>query len=219
MRDIFKLKRWLRNTKQIFFDTMSWLGIFWLVVEMFSYGTNGQTDILFKSIGIFGLVFLLLLLLSLYKNRPKMSFRYKLRGKDNFLEVRVGDAFKNDGALIVPVNDYFDMDLGGNVFKASSIQNQVIQKYYLGKVDHLNIDIQAKIELGTKYDIGKTIELEQGNKRFYLVVNSLRSENNRVSSSPDDFIQALNGLWEYIALESQQEFVFNITSHKHSAWS
>ncbi len=181
---------------------MTWIGIFWLFVEIFSYSTNGGSDSIFKNIYLFGVVFVLLCIASLIKNMPRTSFKYNLRNKDNYIEVKVGDAFKNSGALVVPVNDKFDMSLGGNVGRANSIQNQVIQKFYSGKVDHINIDISAKVKIGQKHEIGKTIEVEQNGKKFYLLVNSIKRENDRVRSEIDDFIQALNGLWQYIALDS-----------------
>jgi len=199
---INELKRWLRRWKNILVDIFSWIGIFWLFVEMFSYSTDGATDSFFKNVGLFLSVFVLVFIGSLIKNKPKTSFKYCLRNKDSYIEIKVGNAFDNDGALIVPVNNQFDMSLDGNVMKASSIQNQVIQKYYAGKIEHINIDISSKVDIGQKYETGKTIEIEQSNKKFYLVVNSIKQNNNRVKSGIDDFIQTLNGLWQYVALES-----------------
>lgn len=202
MKISLRVKRWWRNRKSIFIDIVSWVGIFWLFVEMFSYSTNERTDSIFKDVYLFSGVFVLVCILSLVKNRPRTSFKYNLRNKDSYIEVKVGDAFNNSGALVVPVNDEFDMSLGGNVGKANSIQNQVIQKFYANKVDHLNTDISAKVTIGQKHEIGKTIEVEQNGKKFYLVVNSVKKDNNRVRSEIDDFIQALNGLWQYVALDS-----------------
>lgn len=202
MKISLRIKRWWRNLKNIFIDIVSWVGIFWLFVEMFSYSTNESTDSIFKNVYLFSGVFVLVCILSLVKNRPRTSFKYNLRNKDSYIEVKVGDAFNNSGALVVPVNDEFDMSLGGNALKANSIQNQVIQKFYANKVDHLNTDISAKVTIGQKHEIGKTIEVEQNGKKFYLVVNSVKKDNNRVRSEIDDFIQALNGLWQYVALDS-----------------
>jgi hypothetical protein len=202
MKSQSKIRRWWRKRKVIFIDLVTGTGIFWLFVEMFSYSTNGGTDTFLKNVIVFIIAFTLIFILVLIINRPKTSFKYRLRNKDCFIEIKIGDAFDNSGALIVPVNDYFDMSLDGNVVKANSMQNQVIQKYYAGKVEHINTDIANKVTLGQKYDIGKTIEIEQGNKRFYFVVNSIKQQNNRVKSEIDDFIQTLNGVWQYIALES-----------------
>lgn len=202
MKISLKIKRWQRSLKNIFIDIVSWIGIFWLFVEMFSYSTKGSTDHIFKNVYLFSTVFVFICIFSLVKNKPRTSFKYKLRDKDNYIEVKVGDAFDNRGALVVPVNDEFDMSLGGNAGKANSIQNQVIQKFYANKVNHLNTDISAKVIIGKKHEIGKTIEVEQKSKKFYLVVNSVKKDNNRVRSEIDDFVQALNGLWQYVSLDS-----------------
>lgn len=196
------IKRWQHSLKNILIDIVSWIGMFWLFVEMFSYSTDGGADSLFKNVYLFSIVFVFVCIISLIRNRPRTSFKYNLRNKDNYIEVKVGDAFNNSGALVVPVNDEFDMSLGGNVGKANSIQNQVIQKFYSGKVAHINTDISVKAEIGKKHEIGTTIEVEQSGKKFYLLVNSIKREHNRVKSEIDDFIQALNGLWQYVALDS-----------------
>lgn len=209
------LKRWCKKWKSILVDFLSFIGIFWLFVEIASYSTNGGADLYLKNITIFLIAFLLLLFSAIIKNKPKTVFGAHLRGKDNYLEIRIGDAFENVGALVIPVNNEFDMSLGGNVSKANSIQNQLIQKFYAGKTEHLETDIHSKISKGTKCDIGKTIEVEQkneacGNKKFYLVANSIKRENNRVISEIDHFIQALNGLWNYIGLQSGRDVAVSI---------
>ena len=204
------LKRWINKWRAVLVDLVSLVGIFWLFVEIASYSTAGSADIYLKNLTFFVFAFVILFISAIIKNKPKTQFGYHLRGKDNSIEVRVGDAFENKGALVVPVNDQFDMSLGGNVRKANSIQNQVIQKFYSDKVEHLNIDIAAKVSIGTKYEVGKTIEVEQGGKKFYLVVNSIKKENDRVKSEIDDFIEALNGLWSYIALDSGRDTAVTI---------
>ena len=148
---------------------------------------------------------------TLIKNKPKTTFLYQLRGKDNFIEVRVGDAFKNKGSLVIPFNDCFDVSLGGNVKKAKSLQNMLIKEYYSGREEHLATDISKKIDLSqSPYEIGKTIEVNQNQKLFYLLVNSKKKENNRVESSVDDFLLTLSKLWRYISLESARNSVVTI---------
>ncbi|OQB05859.1 MAG: hypothetical protein BWY19_00743 [bacterium ADurb.Bin212] len=203
-------KRWVNNSKSIFIDFFSGIGLFWLVIEIFSYSTDGAADKYFKSVTVFVLAALLVILFSLWKNKPKTCFGYHLRGKDSYVEVKVGDAFDNIGALVVPVNNQFDMTLGGNVVKANSIQNQLIRRFYSGKAEHILTDLSSKINIGNSYDIGKTVEVEQNGKKFYFVVNSTKNENNRVKSEIDDFISALNGLWQYIALESGRDSAVTI---------
>ncbi|CAC9989192.1 hypothetical protein [uncultured Gammaproteobacteria bacterium] len=215
---MYALKRWFRNSKSIIVDFVSYIGLFWLVVDMASYSTDGNIDSITKSIWLFVIVFLVLLAISIIKNKPKTTFAYQLRDKDNFIEVRVGDAFKNEGSLVIPFNDCFDVSLGGNVKKAKSLQNKLITEFYSEKEEHLASDIFK--ETGSTllpHEIGTTIEVEQNGKLFYLLVNSRKKQNNRVESSVDDFLLSLSKLWTYIALESGYNSVVTIplisTSH------
>jgi len=207
----YTFKRWFCNFKSIVADFVTGVGLFWLFVEMTSYSTNSSVDAYLKSVWLFSTASSILLVISLLKNRPKKSFIYKLRDKDNFIEIKVGDAFKNSGALVVPINNSFDVSLGGNVRKAKSLQSKLITDFYSGKEEHLETDIAEKIDLSqSPYDIGTTIEIEQNDKIFYLLVNSRKKENNRVESSADDFLLSLSQLWTYIALETGRNSVVTI---------
>lgn len=207
----YNLTRWLNNFKSIVTDFVTGIGLFWLFVEMASYSTSSQIDVYTKSIWLFSVVSIFILIIALVKNKPKTVFSYKLRDKDNFIEIKIGDAFKNSGTLVVPINNHFDVSLGGNVKKAKSLQNKLITEYYSGKEEHLKTDISNKIDLSqSPYDIGTTVEIEQNGKIFYLLVNSKKKENNRVESSVDDFLLSLSKLWTYIALESGRNSVVTI---------
>jgi len=196
------LSRWLSKYKSILTDLMSGIGLFWLFVEIASYSTNSQIDKYTKSVPFFIIGFVIISIIVLIKNRPKTSFSYKLRDKDNFIEVKVGDAFDNKGALIIPFNNHYDVSLGGNVKKVNSLQNKLIKMYYSDKEEHLTQDISKKISKSPPYDIGTTIEIEQNNKTFFLLVNSHKKKNNRVESTIDDFLLSLSKVWDFIALES-----------------
>lgn len=215
---MYSIKRWLYEFKSIVTDFVTGIGLFWLLVEISSYSTKGAIDVHLKSIWLFCVVFAVILFVSLLKNKPKSSFSYKLRGKDSFIELKIGDAFKNKGSLIVPINDYFDVSLGGNVKKAKSIQNKLTTEFYSGKEEHLYTDIKSKIDVtNAPFEIGTTVEIEQNNKIFYLLVNSKKNNNNRVESSIDDFLLCLSQLWPFIALESGRNSAITIplisTSH------
>ena len=127
----YNLKRY--NFKSIIADFVTGIGLFWLFVSIGSYSTNGGIDTFAKSIFLFIFASIIILTIALVKNKPKTVFSYKLRDKDNFIEIKVGDAFNNSGSLVVPINNYFDVSLGGNVKKAKSLQNKLITEFYLGK--------------------------------------------------------------------------------------
>ncbi len=113
----YNITRWLYNYKSIIADFVEGIALFWLFIEMMSHATDGKTDCTTKSVGFFIFVSIVLLIIVFVKNNPKTSFSYKLRKKDNFIEIKVGDAFRNIGSLIIPFNDCFDVSLGGMLKK------------------------------------------------------------------------------------------------------
>ena len=166
------LKRWVHNWKSILTDIVTGVGLFWLFVEITSYSTDEKIDVFIKSVPFFIMIFFVIITIALINNKPKTVFTYQLRDKDNFIEIKVGDAFKNGGSLVIPINDYFDVSLGGNVRNAKSLQNKLITDYYSGKEEHLASDISSKIDSSKTHEIGTTIEIDQKDKTFYLLVNS-----------------------------------------------
>ena len=204
------MRRWFRKSKLILSDFVTGVGLFWLVVEIASYSTNGKTDSFTKSVAIFLIAFAAIVIISTAKNKPKTTFTYRLRDKDNIVEVKVGDAFDNAGALVIPVNNCFDVCMGGNVMKASSILSKMIAEYYSQKEDHLATDINKKIDCTKTHEIGTTIEVEQKNRKFYLLASSRKKANNRVESTVDDVLLSISKLWEYIAMESGRDTAVTI---------
>ena len=94
------LKRWVYNYKSILSEIVTGVGLFWLFVEIASYSTNEQIDVFTKSVLFFIVVFIGIIVIALIINKPKTVFTYQLRNKDNFIEIKVGDAFKNYGSLV-----------------------------------------------------------------------------------------------------------------------
>lgn len=196
------IKRWIKNWKRILTDIFAAVGFIILIIEVINYFFPNFT----QPQNWFWYFVLISLTYGLFKNYPKSSFAQKIRDKDSWIEIKIGDAFLNEGALIVPVNNEFDLSLNGNVKKAKSIQNKLITDFYDSKDEHLKNDIQNKIDLNNKpFPMGQTIEIEQKNKRFYLLVNSLKGDNDRASSSFDDFLMALNGLWSFLSSDSSKD--------------
>lgn len=192
-------KRWINNWRNILKDFLSSLGLFWLLLEIINYFFSESSDFLKTATAFLSILFISFLY-SILKNRPKSSYIQKIRDKDVHIEIKIGDAFDNSGALVIPINNEFDLSLNENVKKAKSIQNKLIVDFYDSKIEHLKNDISNKIDLSkTPYPTGTTVEIEQKNKTFYFLVNSKKKKNNRVESSLDDFMMALNGIWDYLS--------------------
>lgn len=194
--------RWLKKWKLVIADAVTGLGLFWLFVEVTSYMTDGAIDSVVKKLVVALPIMVFILLIAILKNKPTTSFSRRIRKKDNFIQIKVGDAFKNKGALIVPINNHFDLTLGGNVAKANSLQNKLIKDYYGGRHEHLEADIREKVNYNNENPVGTTVEIENNGKRFYLLANSHKLENNRVRAGIDDLIVSLTSVWDFIGGES-----------------
>ncbi len=191
----------MKNWKSFITDFFAAVGFLMLMVEVAQYFFPDFTKIRdhFLSFIVISVLF------GICKNRPRNSFTGKIRDKDSWVELKIGDAFSNKGALVVPINNELDLYLGGNVKKAKSILNKLLMDYFDSKEEHLKSDLAEKLSSDSPpFPIGKAIEIEQKGKRFYLLVNSTKNENNRVSSTFDDFLMALNGLWDFLSSDASK---------------
>lgn len=196
------INRWIKSWGNIIKDTFVAVGFIMVIIEVIDYFFPNFTE----PKNWFWYFVIASLVYGLLKNYPKSSFIKKIRDKDSWIEIKICDAFSNKGAVIIPVNNNFDLSLNGNVKKAKSLQNKLINDFYDSKEEHLKNDIQQKIDLiNAPFPMGKTIEIEQKGKRFYLLVNSIKNENNRASSTFDDFLMSLNGLWDFLSYDSSRD--------------
>ena len=85
------------------------------------------------------------LLIACFLSRPKTVFGYQLRNRDVTIEIRIADAFKVPGDLVVPTNTTFDTDLEGRIPKANSIQGEFTRRYYDSEVSYLDLDIDQQL--------------------------------------------------------------------------
>ena len=69
------------------------------------------------------------------------------------LTISQGDLFAQDGIILIPVNEYFDVHVGDGVIDAGSIHGIFIRNYFDGKEHDLNALIQNYLEENcqTKY--------------------------------------------------------------------
>ena len=184
-------------------------GAFWSVIEPIPFFYDHAEPFLSTK----GLCFFLIgVLVAYYLIRPKTVFSYQLNNRDVTIEIRIADAFKVPGDLVVPTNTTFDTDLDGNIPTANSIQGEFTRRYYDSEVHHLDLDIKKALakenyvpkELPQKtcgknrqYPIGAVIQLKKAGRLFYLVANSHINDGRRAPTK----IEAREGfLGEALAL-------------------
>lgn len=172
-----------------------------------------QLSAFLKQGAVFISVCVFALLVGIIKNRPRNRFEYGLKGKDIKVSMVVGDVFKEEGALIVPINNEFDSYLNGSTIKTSSTLAQVVARFF--DKDYKAFGKRLKNELVKKtyqsqrvasgYRIGTTVCIEQGTQRFYVTANSVKTSDNKVEARDADLPEALSGLWSYLADHGAKE--------------
>jgi hypothetical protein len=140
------------------------------------------------------------------RNWPRNEFEYRVNGRDIRMRLVIGDIFKQEGSLVVPINSEFDAFLGGSVAKSNSVKAQVISRYFGGDKEilseklkkQLKRDIYKVSRVGTTYAMGTTVSVEQNDHKFYFAVNSVKTNHQRVEARKEDLVPALSGLWAYL---------------------
>lgn len=153
-------------------------------------------------------------LLALWLNRPRVRFACRLAGRDVVVEIRVGDMFAMQGALVIGSNTSFDTDTAGGLIADSSVQGQFTKRYY-SAVSHLDGDLAAALNgiapvrtSATKkgkaqvYPIGTTVHVLAQQRRAYFVAIAAMNDHGVASGTFDDLKDSLPMLWDYVATKS-----------------
>ena len=186
-------------------------GMIWTAIEPIPFfSKSGESFLSTKGFWFFIIVFLITCCLT----RPKTAFSYQLNNRDVTIEIRIADAFKVPGALVVPTNTTFDTDLDGNIPTADSIQGEFTRQYYDSEVHHLDLDIQKalaeenyahdklpqkKTGKNKQYPMGTVIQFKRAGRLFYLVANSHINDGRRASTNIENVKESLVRLWLYIS--------------------
>ncbi|MBK6641913.1 MAG: hypothetical protein IPG39_12145 [Bacteroidetes bacterium] len=124
------------------------------------------------------------IILIIYQNWPKHLFSFKVNNRDVSISIQIGDIFKNNGALIVPVNNRLDVDNNGTTASQSSILKFFIAKIYKSVHTHLATDIEQKLQDSKDWYSNFKIRGNQMNtksellflyleeKQFYILCNA-----------------------------------------------
>ena len=200
------------------------LGALWLVVDvlmvtMFGTPPSGEQG-LGVLIGLCVFAFSIAAARLLF-NISSVSFR--IRNTRANLSIVFGDVFKQtDGAIVVPVNHFFDHELGVSV-SPNSVHGQAIQSWEtpedfraavdrdLSRVERgleFEEDLTRKIAPRRRYEIGTIATVERQNSEnsttlFHLLAVAEVEENNRARSNLPALVTALSKGWQYIFERSE----------------
>lgn len=149
-------------------------------------------------------------LVGVARTLPKESVELKLKAIDTIVSIRFGNIFDFKQILAIPVNEFFDSELGDHV-SHRSLHGQLISSVFSGVSQSFNSivdedlrDVQSKIVCrpsgrGKQYAIGVTpmINIGTNEQRRFLLPAVCRTDLKTLKASCDvpTLWTALVGLW------------------------
>jgi Thoeris protein ThsA, Macro domain len=139
---------------------------------------------------------------------PPVSVSRSIPGSNTALTISFGDLFTTIGLRAVPVNEYFDSELGPPV-SPNSIHGQLIQREFGGHADAFDRQVQDGVRLipgeqrprvsgkQFRYPLGTAVEIGANNNRYLaFVLCHTDTDTYKAFASVADLWIALHGLWE-----------------------
>lgn len=134
------------------------------------------------------------------------------------LTIKEGDLYKQHGIIVIPINNYFDTDVGNNIIKQESVPGQYIISHYQDNVGNLDNKIAQylneqgikgeKVDIpkngkNIKYPLGTCVDVVEDGNHYVWVVSTEYDENDNLVLSRKDLSIVLYGLFNH--LESIQD--------------
>lgn len=199
-------------------EVLKWLGLVWLIVEPATYFFEDQVETYIKPYG--KEIFAVAVLLSIFRLKPRLSFKYKVNGKDVNIKIKIGDLFKFDKQhLIIPSNKHFITKISDTLIDETSIQGQYLNKYFKGKHESLDKKINEKLgDSGIKlnelhhnkefeYPLGTTCIVHSNKKKWCFFNKKVKAllfaiagidEQGVCQSDIGEYQSTLPKLWNYL---------------------
>lgn len=159
------------------------------------------------------------LVIIFYKNKSKNKIDLKITDTVN-IKIKYDDIFKQDGIMIIPVNEYFDTIVDDKVISSNTLHGIFIKQIFGGDTENLNKQINKSLENiksvsnenrkrgnKLKYPIGTVAQVEKNGKIYYLVASTRFNENNRAETTKEEYQFVLTKLLNYIEQFSQGKAV------------
>ena len=143
---------------------------------------------------------------------PRHRIEFAIPASDSLFEVRFGDIFERDGLVVIPVNEYFDGDLGDHVSE-TSLHGQFIARVLAGQSNTFYdltgealtdvVPEESGVERLTgkpdRYAIGTVARIDLHDRRYLLTALSHTDVSSlKAYASVPDLWTCLAGVWKGI---------------------
>ena len=198
----------IRNPKKFLYSIFFGVTTLWAISEPFVTFFSKDINKYWFLIP-FGIVSIIISFVRIY---PKLEVSIPLKNTNTTVKIKFGDLFRQNGVIAIPVNEYFDSEIGKPVSERS-LHGFFITKILGGKHEifdgavnkHL-IDIEFienKRQLGKskKYPIGTVVPLEFSDKKYLLFALSKTNDKFEAYTTPSLLLESLAGLFNVARAE------------------
>ncbi|MEO5328170.1 MAG: DUF6430 domain-containing protein [Magnetococcus sp. THC-1_WYH] len=164
---------------------------------------------------VFFVCLFLVLFYASYTIFPKKKIVIKLSERVT-ATVFSGDIFESEGILVIPVNDYFDIEVDDKIVSSETLHGKFVCKYFAGNGLNLREQINKGLsgykfeskperETGNKkcYPLGTVCEVKKDNLTFYLVAFTRSNSDNRAEIKNSEYQKVLCDLFYFVEKNSQ----------------
>lgn len=137
--------------------------------------------------------------LAILTRRPVSSILVRLPSQDTCIEVRIGNIFDSEGAVMISTNTSFESDVAGGKISPNSLQGQFTARYYTGNQDELIEQINSQLENSSlPVAMGTTIPISTHGKTFYFTAMAKLNDAGNAKTTAHELKEALDGLWLHV---------------------
>lgn len=208
-------EHWKRASRKLIKSFYKYLGVTWTLAKVASSVWDGASS--WPSSWV---MVVIPLPLAIWESLPASSIKNRLKDKDIWIIIKIGDIFKKiDGSLVVSTNSTFDTSFSGNLISRDSLQGQFTLKYYDDEA-HLDSDLQKALKgeaskpindnrksKKERYPVGTIAKINPKDQTVYMIAIADINEHGKAAGSEEGIIESLGKLWHYIGERGETEAV------------
>ena len=181
-------------------------GALWLAVESISAFFVALKP---EGLGWYGALLAVASLGGVWRAWPIQRIEFPIPGSDSSCEIRFGNIFEGPGVIVIPVNEYFDGELGDHVSE-TSLHGRLIKDVLAGQSKTF-VDLASQALEGVtpeesgverssgsrdRYAIGTVARVDLNDQRYLLAALSRTDLSSlKASATVQDLWTCLAGVW------------------------
>ena len=198
-----------RSLAPIISHALQAIGVLWLLIQLVSFFYSEAVPMI---MGYWYLIPVISTLYGVYRGMPRKFVRSTIEGTDASIEIRIGDLFSQEGALVIPAPRSFDTSIEDGTINERSVQGQYTRKF-CHPIESLDRQIGESL-MGSEfscrdkedkpygsrrhYKAGTVALVQFGEQRAYFVAIATLNKYRRAKVTRDELLDALPVLWENI---------------------